>query len=132
MLSPLSLPLVLLLFPYKLLYIFCFDTLPAGKWKAVKAFRVRFCHWDRPLKWTPQAKPTPLLRTPSHVCHVCLFPDVWERRRTSLSKGCFIYIQALRAVLRTKNRTTDFVAQPRAFSRLCFSIVLSSQAACIS
>lgn len=43
---PLSVPLVLLLlFPYKLVYVFGFHTLPAGnKQKAVKAVRVRFFH----------------------------------------------------------------------------------------
>ena len=137
LLSPLSVPLVpLLLFPYKLLYVFGSDTVPAGKWKAVKAVRVRFCHWGRPLKWTPQAKPVPPLHTPSPVCHVCFVSWCLRKEEDFLVKRLSHFCISAKDCSgnKEKNSWHGFAAQPAAFNRQrrCFSVALNNRAASIS
>lgn len=72
-LSPLSLPPVpLLLFPYKLVSVFGFDTMPAGKWRAVKAVKVRFCHWAVNSKVNSSSQAHPSTPCP-FPCLLCVF-----------------------------------------------------------
>lgn len=125
LLSPLSLPLApLLLFPYELMYVFSFDTVPAGRWTPIKPVRVKFASGEEP-KWTLQARP--LCPQPSRVC-VCLFSVVWEKRKTSLSRGLSHFCITTEDCTgnKEKNSWHGFAAQPGAFrrQRLCFTMAL--------